>query len=105
MLQVNRQSEEFAAEQKLQDTLDSFERHEINLDCTNFKLANYEIVIDGLGWIAVQGIGFASFILHLPPGVIFSVRDDPIRPFILEDKKLQKYSGNTINSRTRRNLK
>jgi len=86
------------------DTLDSFERHEINLHCTNFKLANYEIVIDGLGWISVQGRGFATFILHLPPGVAFSVRDDPMRPFILEDKKLQKYTGNTINSRTRRNL-
>lgn len=64
------------------------ERHEINLNCTEYKHTNFEIVIDGLGWISVQGLGFATFILHLPPGVTFRVRDDPMRPHILIDKKL-----------------
>lgn len=84
-------------------TLEKFERHEVNLNCTNFKLTNFEIVIDGLGWIGVQGIGFATFILHLPAGVSFHIRDDPIRPYILVDKKLKKYTGNTVNARTRKN--
>lgn len=68
-------------------------------------MANFEIVIDGLGWISVQGMGFATFILHLPPGVEFHVRDDPMRPHILIDKKLKKFTGNTVNSRTRRNMR
>jgi len=68
-------------------------------------LANFEIVIEGLGWVGVQGIGFASFILHVPAGVKFHVRDDPMRPHILIDKKLKKYTGNTINARTRRNMR
>ena len=84
-------------------TLEGFVRHEVNLVCRSWKLANYEIVIDGLGWISVQGEGFATFILHLPQGVNFSVRDDPLRPHILIDKKLQKYTGNTVNARTRKN--
>ena len=66
-------------------------------------MANFEIAINGLGWISVQGIGFATFILHLPAGVEFHVRDDPMRPHILIDKKLKKYTGNTINTRTKRN--
>lgn len=86
-------------------TLDSFLQYEINLECTSYKLTNYEIVIDGLGWIGVQGIGFATLILHLPPGVNFTVRDDPIRPHLLVDKKLKKYTGNTVNARTRKNRK
>ena len=85
------------------NTLESFERHEINLNCTSYKTANFEIVIDGLGWISVQGIGFATFILHLPPGVTFGIRDDPIRPYIFKDKRLRKYTGNTVNAGTRRN--
>ena len=60
-------------------------------------------MIDGLGWISVQGKGFATLILHLPPGIGFTVRDDPIRPYILEDKKLSKYTGNTVNATTKRN--
>ena len=48
------------------ETLESFEGHEINLECASWKLTNYEIVIDGLGWIGVQGMGFATVILHLP---------------------------------------
>lgn len=30
-----------------------FERREISLDCTDFEQANYDIVIDGLGWFSV----------------------------------------------------
>lgn len=89
--------------EEAEDVLVNFERHELNLNCTDFKLTNFEIVIDGLGWIGVQGQGFATFILYLPPRVNFSIRDDPIRPYILQDKPLQKYTGNTINARTRKN--
>ena len=50
-------------------------KHEITLNCTNFKLANYDIVVDGLGWVSVQGKGMATFILHLPPMINYHVRD------------------------------
>ena len=80
--EYNRDIEERNA-QKANEILDNFERHEINLNCTGFKFVNFEIVIDGLGWIGVQGNGFVNFILHLPPSVNFHVREDPIRPYLL----------------------
>ena len=79
----NEEEEDKEDIQTAEKWLEAFERHEINLNCTNFKMANYEIMIDGLGWISVQGVGFATFILHLPAGVTFRVRDDPIRAHIL----------------------
>ena len=98
------QDEETEENKEAISVLETFERHEINLNCTNFKLTNFEIVVDGLGWVGVQGVGFATFILHVPQGVEWRIRDDPIRPYILQDKRLQKYTGNTVNARTRRNL-
>ena len=78
-------------------------KHEINLNCTNFKLANFDIVIDGLGWVSVQGKGFVNFILHLPPQVNYRIRDEPMRPFEAGVRKLKRYTGNPINARTRKN--
>jgi hypothetical protein len=88
---------------KAHDVLEKLEQHEINLNCGDFKLANYEIVIDGLGWISVQGQGMATFILHLPPNVNFHIRDDPMRPHVVQDRRLMKFTGNTVNANTRRN--
>ena len=79
----NNEEEDIEDRHAAEQWLETFERHEINLNCTNYKMANYEIMIDGLGWISVQGIGFATFILHLPAGVTFRVRDDPLRAHIL----------------------
>ena len=50
-------------------------KHEITLNCTNYKLANYDIVIDGLGWISVQGKGTVTFILSIPPMINYHIRD------------------------------
>jgi hypothetical protein len=85
------------------NVLDNLEQHEINLHCYDHKLVNYEIVVDGLGWISVQGKGMANFILHLPPHIGYTIRDDPMRPYMAQDQRLQKYTGNTINSNTKRN--
>ena len=89
--------------QQASEVLDNFVQHEINLLCNDYKLVNYEIVIDGLGWVGVQGRGMATFILHLPPNVNYHIRDEPMRPYVLHDKRLQKYTGNTVNANTRRN--
>jgi len=32
---------------------DTFSKHEINLNCTDFKKANFDIVIEGLGWVSI----------------------------------------------------
>ena len=78
-------------------------KHEINLDCTSYKTANYDIVVDGLGWISVQGKGSVTFMLYLPEGIAYHIRDTPMRPFEVNDRKLKRYTGNTINARTRKN--
>lgn len=57
------------------ELFDTFETHEINLNCNDFKKACYDIVIEGLGWFSVQGKGFVTFLLHLPPGVRYHIRD------------------------------
>ena len=100
------ENDELSMEQnrvKAENVLDKMERHEINLHCTTFKTANYDIVVDGLGWISVQGKGPASFMLHLPKGISYHVRDSPMRPFEANDRKLKRFTGNTINARTRKN--
>jgi 30S ribosome assembly GTPase len=88
-----------------QEILTNFVKHEIALNCNDFKEANFEIVIEGLGWISVQGKGFVNFIVHLPEGVKIHVRDEPMQPFLAKDKGLKRFSGNTINARTKRNTK
>lgn len=81
-----------------------FERHSINLDCTDFRLANYDIAIDGLGWISVQGKGFADLFLNLPMGIKYHVRSDPMRPHFLQDKRgLDRYTGMTVQAKSKRN--
>jgi len=75
------------------------------LNCVSYKEANFDIVIDGLGWVSLQGKGFASFMLHIPKGVKFHIREDPMQPFEANNVGLKRYTGNTINARTRRNKK
>lgn len=71
-----------------------FTKHSIQLDCTDFELANYDIAIEGLGWFSVQGVGFVDLFLHLPFGIKYHVRDKPMRPFMIKDKGgLDKYSS------------
>jgi hypothetical protein len=73
------------------------------LNCLDFKRANYDIVIEGLGWISVQGKGSVSFLLHIPKQVNHHIRDDPLQPYEANDKGLKKFTGNTVNARTKRN--
>lgn len=80
-------------------------KHEINLNCYDYKKANFDIAIEGLGWISIQGKGPASLILYLPDNVRFHIRDDPLRPYEANIRGLKKFHGNTINARTRRNIK
>ena len=57
-------------------------------------MANYDIVIEGLGWFSIQGKGFLDLFLHLPFGIKYHVREAPMRPFMLKDKGgLDKYSS------------
>ena len=38
---------------KAERVLEGMVKHDINLNCTTFKTANYDIVVDGLGWVSV----------------------------------------------------
>ena len=69
--------EESKRQEEITQILDGMVKHEITLKCNEFKLSNFEIVIDGLGWISVQGKGFVSFILHIPEGIKFHIREMP----------------------------
>jgi len=42
-------------------------------------------------------------LLHLPPGIRYHIRKDPLMPFEVHDKGLKRYTGNTINAHTKRN--
>ena len=59
--------EEFFA--KADSSLQSMVAHEISLNCSDFKEANFDIVIEGLGWISIQGRGFLTMNLLLPEGI------------------------------------
>ena len=76
------------------------------MDCTDFRTANYDVSIDGLGWFSVQGKGFVSIYLNLPYGIKHHVRESPMRPFEIKDKGgLQKYTGMTVGAKTPKNKK
>ena len=80
-----------------------FESHEIALNCNDYKLANFDVSIEGLGWFSVQGKGFINMFIHLPKGVKYHIRDDPLCPFEVQDKGLQRFLGNPINVSTKKN--
>ena len=40
-------------QQKALEIHQQFVKHEITLNCTDYKKANYDIVVEGLGWISV----------------------------------------------------
>lgn len=80
-------------------------KHELTLNCVDYKQANYDIVIEGLGWVSIQGRGTANFILYIPENVHYHIRDDPLRPFEANQRGLKKFYGNTINARSKRNMK
>ena len=75
------------------------------MNCNDYKLANFDVSIEGLGWFSVQGKGFCNMMLHLPKGIRYHIRNDPLMPFEVEYKGLKKYSGNTINAHTSVNRK
>mmetsp|Transcript_15942 Transcript_15942/g.24659 ORF Transcript_15942/g.24659 Transcript_15942/m.24659 type:complete len:162 (-) Transcript_15942:11-496(-) len=80
-----------------------FERREISLQCDDWKEANYDIVIEGLGWFSIQGKGFVNLFLNVPFGIPHHIRESPIRPFEVQDKGLQKYTGQTLRANSRKN--
>lgn len=51
-----------------------FVTHELALNRDSFKLANFDISIEGLGWFSIQGKGFINLLLHLPKGVKYHIR-------------------------------
>ena len=78
-------------------------QHQLALTCDNYKEANFEISIEGLGWFSVQGKGFINMLLHLPKDVKYHIRSEPLFPFEVIDKGLKRYTGNTVNAHTKRN--
>ena len=81
-----------------------FVHHDITLKWDTWEKANYDIAISGLGWVSVTGIGIAQFRLHIPEGIKFSIRD-PLMPYEANEKGLEKYSGNTVNINSKKNVK
>jgi hypothetical protein len=41
----------------------------------------------------------------LPAEIKYHIRDDPMQPFEANVKGLKKFTGNTINARTKRNIR
>ena len=82
-----------------------FEKHELALNCNDFKTANFDVSIEGLGWFSVQGKGFCNIMLHLPKDIKYHVRNESMMPFEVMDKGLKRYNGNTVNAHTRVNKK
>ena len=81
-----------------------FVSHNISLKWNGWDKANYDISICGLGWISIQGEGVAQFLLHIPKDIQYHIRD-PLMPFEVSEKGLQKYTGNTINANSKKNLR
>jgi hypothetical protein len=76
------------------------------MECYEFEKANYDISIEGLGWISVQGKGFVDMFLNLPFGIKYHVRKDPMRPYFIKDNGgLDRYTGMTVGAKTKMNKK
>jgi 30S ribosome assembly GTPase len=80
-----------------------FERHEISLKLDSWEKACYDIAISGLGWVSLSGKGLVQMMLYLPKGIYWSIRD-PLMPFEIEEKGLDRYTGNTINKSSKKNI-
>lgn len=81
-----------------------FEHHDLILKCEDWELANYDISISGLGWVSISGKGIAQMRLHIPKNIKHTIRD-PLMPFEVQDKGLNKYTGNTVNVNSKKNVK
>ena len=81
-----------------------FVTHDITLKCESWEKANYDVSISGLGWISVEGQGIVQLRLHLPEGISYFVRE-PLMPYEVGEKGLEKYTGNTVNANSKKNLK
>ena len=81
-----------------------FERRAVQLECTSFATANYDISIEGLGWFSIQGVGFVDLFINLPFGIRHHIRTSAMRPWEVKDKRgLDRYTGLTVAAKTKKN--
>lgn len=80
-----------------------FETHEISLKMDDWYKGNYDLAISGLGWISFTGQGVIQLLLHIPKGIKYSIRE-PLMPFEVEEKGLDRYTGKTVNLNSKKNV-
>ncbi|OMJ86168.1 hypothetical protein SteCoe_12371 [Stentor coeruleus] len=76
-------------------------KHEAEVYCVANKRAARDIVIHGLGWVSVTGLGRAKFDIYLAKGVGFNMRD-PLMPYEASPDKVAYNKGRTFNSNPNR---
>ena len=82
------------------DALGEFESHEINVEGMGWKEAAADVVIMGLGWVAVTGAGTASVRISVPRGVGVSLRP-PLMPFDIWDATAKYTGGRSVRNSTK----
>ncbi|CAI2386276.1 unnamed protein product [Moneuplotes crassus] len=81
-----------------------FVSHDIDLKLESGSQAGFDIAISGLGWVSLTGKGFIQLRLRIPKEIKFSVRP-PLMPFEVNERGLSKYTGNTVNANSKKNIK
>ena len=74
-----------------------WEQRVVDINCVSKEKATKDIVIHGLGWISVTGLGECRFIVHLCKNVGFNIRE-PLMPYEAKPDLVQFTKGHTINS-------
>ncbi|OMJ73645.1 hypothetical protein SteCoe_27632 [Stentor coeruleus] len=71
-------------------------KHEAEINCVASNRAARDIVIHGLGWISVTGLGRAKFDIYMAKGIGFTLRDS-LMPYEASPDKMAYNKGRTFN--------
>eukprot|EP00546_Thalassionema_frauenfeldii_P012250 CAMPEP_0178920776 /NCGR_PEP_ID=MMETSP0786-20121207/15187_1 /TAXON_ID=186022 /ORGANISM="Thalassionema frauenfeldii, Strain CCMP 1798" /LENGTH=663 /DNA_ID=CAMNT_0020594869 /DNA_START=208 /DNA_END=2199 /DNA_ORIENTATION=- len=88
-----------------------WEHHDVEIEGAGWKEAAADVVLCGLGWVAVTGAGVARIRITVPKGIIVSVRP-PLMPFDVWEvasrytggRAVRKVSRNKSGSKRRRGV-
>ena len=72
--------------------------HEYTLRFEGTGKVEFDLVIEGLGWIGLGGKGLSVFQINVPNGVKCYLRDQPLNLWEFEERKLKKHTGKTFNA-------
>lgn len=80
-----------------------FTKHIFDLNCTQYRFLEFDVVISGLGWFSLSGKGYCQIEVYAPIGIKVSLRTPALLPYEVRNIGSQKLHGKTINLDSKRN--